>query len=119
MQNVGAPIDATDAATKGYVDASIGASSSALSSQISQAFKKIDENTEGIAIAMAMGGLTLPQSKTFAISANMGMYDEKQAFAVQAAMRLNETFALTGGVGVGVGLDGGKVGARVGIMAAW
>jgi YadA-like membrane anchor domain len=120
VQNVGAPVAATDAATKGYVDSYIGTSSrefDALNSEVNHAFQKIDENTEGIAVAMAMGGLTLPDSKAFALSANMGFYDDKQALAAQAAIRLNRTFALTGGVGLG--FDQGKVGGRVGVMAAW
>jgi hypothetical protein len=85
--------------------------------QISQAFKKIDENTEGIAVAVAMGGLSLPDTKVFAISTNMGFYDGKQALAVQGAIRLNKALALTGGVGMG--LEGGEMGGRVGMMAAW
>ncbi|MGH6801780.1 MAG: YadA-like family protein, partial [Methyloceanibacter sp.] len=120
VQNVGAPIDATDAATKGYVDGYMGTTSyalNALNGRVNQAFKEIDENTEGIAVAMAMGGLALPDGKAFALSANMGFYDDKQALAAQGAMRLNRTFALTGGVGVG--FDEGKVGGRVGVMAAW
>lgn len=47
----------------------------------------------------------------------MGFYDDKQALSAQAAMRLNKAFALTGGVGVG--LNEGRVGGRVGLMAAW
>ena len=120
VQNVGTPVAATDAATKAYVDAYAGTTSealNALSGQVNHAFKKIDENTEGIAVAMAMGGLALPDGKAFALSANMGFYDGKQALATQAALRLNRTFALTGGVGVG--FDEGKVGGRVGVMAAW
>jgi hypothetical protein len=113
VQNVGAPVAESDAATKGYVDQSL----SVTTAQISQAFKKIDENTEGIAVAIAMGGLVLPDTKAFAISVNVGFYDGKQAIATQAAIRLGKTFALTGGVGIG--LDGGEMGQRVGIMAAW
>ena len=75
----------------------------ALNNRINDAFRKIDGNTEGIAVAMAMGGLALPDSKAFAMSANVGFYDGKQALSTQAAMRLNNTFALTGGVGVGFG----------------
>ena len=106
VQNVGAPVDSTDAATKGYVDTFMGTTSSefaTLNDRVNEAFKKIDGNTEGIAVAMAMSGLALPDSKAFAMSATMGFYDDKQALSAQAAMRLNRTFALTGGVGVGLG----------------
>ena len=35
----------------------------AIMSQINQAFRRIDENTQGIAIALAMGGIYVPESK--------------------------------------------------------
>lgn len=113
ITNVGAPVAATDAANKGYVDTLTSANSAA----INQAFKRIDENTEGIAIAIAMSGIALPQGKNFAIAGNLGFYESKQAFAAQAALRLNETFTLNGGLGIG--FETNNVGGRVGIMAAW
>lgn len=64
-----------------------------------------------------MGGLTMPAGKVFAISANMGFYDDKQAFAAQTAIRLNDVLTFNGGVGVGV--DGGPIGGRFGLLAAW
>jgi hypothetical protein len=114
---VGTPVAATDAATKGYVDSYLADQYGAVNAQISQAFKKIDENTEGIAVAMAMGGVALPDGKAFSLGANMGFYDGKQAVAAQAALRLDNSVALTGGIGFG--LDDGKMGGRVGVMAAW
>ena len=66
---------------------------------------------------MAMGGLSLPDTKAFALSANMGFYDGKQAIAAQGAMRLSTGVALTGSFGVG--LDDNKVGGRIGVMSAW
>jgi hypothetical protein len=106
VQNVGTPIAGTDATNKNYVD-----------SAINTVMKKVDENTQGIAIAMAMSGLMLPPNKTFAIGANLGFYDDKQAVAASAALKLNDTFTLNGGIGVG--FDGGAVGGRIGIMAAF
>jgi trimeric autotransporter adhesin len=113
IQNVGAPVAATDAVNKAYVDREFGLARD----QINEAFRKIDENTEGIAIAIAMGGLALPTNKTFALGANVGFYDSKQAVAVQTVIRIDDAIALNGGLGVG--FEGGKVGARIGIMAAW
>lgn len=113
IQNVGGPVAATDAATKAYVDSALGISDN----RINAAFDRIDSNTEGIAIAIAMGGLTLPDSKTFAISANMGFYDGKEAFAAQSALRISEILTFNGGIGVGLGE--GKIGGRVGFTAAW
>jgi hypothetical protein len=113
VQNVATPIVATDAANKGYVDGM----NAITNDRINQAFRQIDENTEGIAVAIAMGGLTLPQGKDFALGANVGFYDDKQAAAAQAAIRLNEVVSFN--AGVGVGFDNNKVGGRVGFMAAW
>ncbi len=107
IHDVAAPIAATDAANKAYVDAGLNS-----------AFKKIDENTQGIAIAIALGGIALPEGKNFAVAANVGFYDDKEAVAAQGAIRLDNIFSLNGGVGVGVD-SGSKVGGRVGIMAAW
>ena len=126
VQNVATPVAATDAANKAYVDAAIGGANiegleaAALQQQtarINSAFREIDKNTEGIAVAMAMGGLSLPQGKVFAIGANLGMFQDKQAAAAQTLIRLNETLTLNGGVGVGFGTN--QVGGRVGLMAAW
>ncbi|MBS0235683.1 MAG: YadA-like family protein [Proteobacteria bacterium] len=107
LHDVGTPIVGTDAANKAYVDASVNS-----------AFKKIDENTQGIAIAIALGGIALPQGKNFAVAANVGFYDDKEAVAAQGAVRLDSVFSLNGGIGLGVD-DASKVGGRVGIMAAW
>lgn len=113
VQNVAAPVAAMDAANKSYVDTG----DAALQSQVNQAFKSIDENTEGIAVAIAMGGIALPAGKDFAIGANVGFYDNKQAFAASAALKLDEVFTLNGGIGLGA--DSGNMGGRLGVMAAW
>ena len=63
---------------------------------------------------MAMSGLSLPSSKTFALGVNLGFYQSKQAFAVQGAMRINEFVTLNAGVGAGAS-DGSSVGGRVGL----
>ncbi len=117
IQNVGTPIAPTDAATKAYVDNFLGASNAALTERINSAFDEIDRNTEGIAVAIALGGLALPSGKGFALGANLGFYDDKQAAAAQAALRLDDHVQLN--AGLGVGFDHNKVGGRVGIMAAW
>jgi YadA-like membrane anchor domain len=106
VQDVASPIVGTDAANKNYVDAGLA-----------EAFKRIDKTNEGVAVAIALGGIALPQGKSFAIAANMGFWDNKQAFAAQTAIRLNETWTFNGGIGVST--NGGNVGGRVGIMAAW
>jgi hypothetical protein len=107
ITNLAEPIAASDAATKNYVDVGLA-----------KAFKEIDRNTQGIAIAMAMAGLTLPDGKNFALGANMGFFEDKQAIAIQAAIRISPNLTVTGGFGTGV-QDVGTTGGRVGIQAAW
>lgn len=117
VQNVAAPVAATDAANKAYVDQALGASSGALDARVDSAFEEIDKNTEGVALAIALGGLALPAGKAFALGANIGFYDDKQALAAQTAIRLNDVVQFN--AGVGVGFDHNKVGGRAGISAAW
>ncbi|MGE5267710.1 MAG: hypothetical protein ACM3L9_10125 [Deltaproteobacteria bacterium] len=84
-----------------------------LREDVNSAFRRIDENTEGIAVAVAMGGnLVLPAGHNFGISANWGQYDGRHALSATSAMRLNSNFTLNGALGVG--LDTNKVGSRVG-----
>jgi hypothetical protein len=123
VQNVATPVAATDAANKAYVDAMSGnvdnlqAEIDAQTARINSAFRQIDRNTEGIAIALAMAGLALPDGKVFAISGGMGFFDSKQAFAAQTAVRLNDVLVLNGGVGLG--MQSSQIGGRFGVMAAW
>ena len=111
VQNVGAPIAATDAATKGYVDTAV----SGISTGLNQAFKKIDQNSQGIAIAMAMSGLTLSADKRAVIGGNLGFYNGKRAVAFQAAIRMDRDVTLNGGIGFGL-QDKAQLGGRVGMQ---
>jgi len=112
VQNVATPISATDAANKGYVDSKI----SNLTGSLNQALKNIDQNTQGIAIAMAMSGMSLSTGKRVAIGGNVGFYNGKQAAAFQAAFRVHENVILNGAIGVGFDSSsyvGGRIGAQV------
>ena len=88
-----------------------------LKSSINAAFKEIDKTNGGVAIAMAMGGLTMPDGKTFAINASFGFFEEQTAFAVQSAVRVDPNWTVNGAVGFAT--EGGQIGGRLGITAAW
>ena len=113
VRNIGAPVEATDAANKAYVDNAFAG----MGEGLNDAFRRIDEANEGVALAIAMGGLVMPAGKDFAIGANWGFYEDRQAIAAQAALRLDDTLTLN--AGVGLGLDSNTVGGRVGFVAAW
>jgi autotransporter adhesin len=93
----------------------------AITSQINQAFKRLDENAQGIAIALAMGGIYVPESKLFSFAAGYGTFDGANAFATQLAFRLDANTILTGGVGVGLENNDAptKMGGRVGFQVSW
>ena len=77
----------------------------------------MDIQSDGIALAMAMGSVFLPNDKNFAMSLNAGFYDGKEAFAASAVARLDNNWFINGSLGAG--LDSNKWGGRVGLMYAW
>jgi hypothetical protein len=69
-------------------------------------------------MAMALGGVYLPEHQRFALHADVGFYNGAQAIAVQGIVRLNQTFTANGGVAYdATGRNG--VGGRVGLSAGW
>jgi hypothetical protein len=115
IQDVGNPVAPTDAANKQYVDNAIGGVASSFNSGLNEAFKKIDQNSQGIAVAMAMSGLSLSSDKNALIGGNVGFYDGKQAVAFQGAVRLIHNITFNGGIGFGLD-DNSPVGARLGFQ---
>jgi hypothetical protein len=85
-----------------------------LRSELSNTNEKVDENTEGVALALAMvGGLTLPDGNTYAISGNWGTFEGENALAFGAIARVSKNVYVTGGFGAG--LNNGTFGGRAGI----
>ena len=107
VQNVADPIALTDAANKGYVDAGLA-----------RAFRDIDRNTEGVALAMAMAGTpTLLPMENFALTANWGQFEGAHGLAAGFAVRLDQNIQLNGGVAYGPSES--TVGTRAGIRIGW
>lgn len=103
VHGVAGPVVGTDAANKDYVDGAVG--------------DAIAQGKQGTAIAIAMGGLTLPTGKNFALGGNLSTFGGTQAYGFNAAARVSEIVSLQGAVGGGFG--GGDVGGRVGFVAAF
>jgi hypothetical protein len=82
----------------------------ALQQQMRQSF-------EGTAMAIAMGGSSLPGDKRFAISTNWGTFRGENAAAVLAQARVNEYIVLNAGLAAGFAQGG--VGGRAGVTFAW
>ncbi len=107
VENVGDPIALTDAANKGYVDAGLA-----------RAFRDIDRNTEGVALAMAMAGTpTLLPMENFALTANWGQFEGAHGLAAGFAVRLDQNLQLNGGIAYGPNEN--TVGTRAGVRIGW
>jgi hypothetical protein len=85
---------------------------------------RIDENTEGVAIALALQNPDLVGNETFGLSVNWGGFDSSNAIGIAATGVLAHDFlgggdrlAIAGGVGFG--LDKDTVGGRVGAQLTW
>jgi hypothetical protein len=81
-----------------------------LQTQMRQAF-------EGTAIAIALGGASLPADKRFAISTNWGNFRGQNAVGVAAQYRITD-YAVAN-LGVGGGFAQGGIGSRAGVTFAW
>lgn len=85
---------------------------------------RIDENTEGVAVALALQNPDLVGNETFGMAVNWGGFDSSNAIGIAATGVLAHDFlgggdrlAIAGGVGFG--LDKDTVGGRVGAQLTW
>src|SRR5213079_3326521 len=88
----------------------IASSDGATVGQVNQASKRANG---GIATAMAMGGVAVPETKLYAVSANLGAYRGETALAGGVALRLTDNATLNGSLGLGI--SRGDLGGRVGV----
>ncbi len=90
-----------------------------LSSDINSLRQDARENTEGAAMAIALGGAgsIVPEGKDFAASMNWGTFNGQNAMGFSGVGRVNENVFLN--AGIGTGLNQGTVGGRAGVTFAW
>lgn len=127
VQGVAAPVAATDATNKAYVDtadAAINTRIDAANDRITNANQRIDEAEEGIAMALAVQNPDLVGAETFGISVNWGNFEGANALGLAATGVLGkdlfgggERTALTAGFGYGA--EQNTVGGRAGIQFTW
>ena len=89
----------------------------ALGGRVDTIEKKTRSNTQGIAAAMAMPSLAIPAGKSFVMGMDLSTYDGMQAIGASGAFKLDRTWSLQGSLGAS--LQGGPIGARFGVRAAW
>ncbi len=88
------------------------------STAIGRISDKVDENSEGVALSLAMAGTFLPQpGESVRLSGNWGNFEGSNAVAFSGAMALGTQTFLT--AGVGVGLEEDTVGGRAGVSYGW
>ncbi len=106
------------------VDTSIGSNLAALNQQ-SDSFRRaikenrdaIEDNKEGIAMAMALSAPYVPADRTYALSTSLGAFEGSSAMAVNMGYRISANTQLD--AGVTYGFDREQLGGRVGITYAW
>jgi hypothetical protein len=59
----------------------------------------------------------LEPRERFAITGNVGLYEDRSAFAVGGVVRLNKGLSVNGSVGIAD--DGRTVGGRAGVRYGW
>lgn len=93
----------------------------ASTADISALQQDVSRNTEGVAMAMALGGIptVLPVDTNRAISASWGTFGGKNALAVGGSARLHNNIFLNGGGALGTRGRGSNAGGRAGLTFAW
>lgn len=95
-----------------------------LNSDLSRAFDEIDENREGVAMAIALESPVLVGAESVGFKANFGAFEGETAFGLSAVGVLHRNVIGSGerlniDAGVGFGFDHGTVGGRAGLQLTW
>jgi len=77
----------------------------------------IRQNSEGVAMAMAMDAPDLQATEKMAVEMNWGTFAGENGFAFSGAVRVSRHVSLDGGVGMGA--SGDTMGGRAGLRLGW
>ena len=94
----------------------------ALTNRLDDQNRRLDEQRDGIAIALAVVNPDLKGSEKFGVALNMGYFDSSTAMGATALGVVDPDFfgtRLTVGAGVGYGFRENEWGGRVGVQFAW
>ena len=115
ISGLAGPISSSDAVNKGYLDgiqAQNDVKFDMLTTGLNSAFDSIERNSQGVALAMAMGGGFLSDDKDLSLWGAWGHFDGYDAFAAQTYIRVTDDIYVNGAISYG--LDEELVGTRVG-----
>ena len=90
-----------------------------MQSQINGLQSQVNHANSGVAMAMAMGGGFLPDSKKFAVAASYGNFTGQGALGLTALGRVTDNLVLTGSFGYSTANNTNEYGGRVGMQVAW
>lgn len=99
------------------VDRSLGIAMGTLSDRIRSQGARIEDNKEGIAMAMALDAPYVPADRTFAVSAGLGSFEGSQALAASMGFRFDANTQFD--AGITYSMDRDQVGGRIGVTYAW
>jgi trimeric autotransporter adhesin len=115
ITGLGAAVDSGDAVSKGYVDALLSTNANRFDLQtarLNEAFEGIERNSQGVALAIAMGGGFLSDDKDFSLWGAWGNFNGYNAAALQTYLRLSDDTYIN--AGFSVGFEESLIGTRVG-----
>lgn len=99
------------------VDRSIGQTMSSLEQRSQTMSRQIDNNKEGIAMAMALNSPYVPTDRTFAVSTGLGSFEGSQALTASMGYRFNDNTQMDAGITYGFSQN--QVGGRIGVTYSW
>ena len=100
------------------------ASTGNLASDGGATFEQVDENTEGVAVAIALSDPDLFAGQTFAVKANFGTFEGSNAAGLTLkGLLIDDVFGggemLTVSGGFGFGVQEQTLGGRVSVQMGW